>query len=585
MQEQNTHAALGMPSFVIQSSCEPPEFAVEYNGAGQFRVQVGSVYFGWFEDSRANIKAVLVLLREMYALETGERIFTEEILAELVGSANRQAVDQHMKGYRDADGQILAYLQRHRKVDASVVELVWKVFSEDPYASLSRMTRQANAEYTGETPLNEANVRDALSQVSGYRVWPKMLKGLAKGQAHYNEAYLLERLLMLLSEQCDAVEPVCGLPEGLEMSELPGCEAHGESLFDKVKVAKLLTEQLDTWFSESADVAGLHTQLSGAWEGASGLLLLAFVLYSSGLSYAVIGGWMGVDPSTVCRWLTPFSAWGWMWLTQQRFAFSGQVAVDEKHLSIAGEVFYLFAAVDCLTRLPLHLAFYPSNSGEYCRMFLLELKRKGYRPHVVVTDGWDAYIEAILVVFPSAKHMLCRFHLIRSVFRRLRKLKLFDADIGKLVGNLFHSDDPRTVRRRVEALRDTLAALGKEWVVEGLLAKLEQVMPAVGNPGPWPSTSNAAEWFFRNFEHRVYLVKGPVQDEKSAHKLTGLFVVGYLFRMGLHGQACPLERAQVDVSFIPFYHLVNRPKLSKLQELIAAQYTDGLSGQHAEKQA
>jgi hypothetical protein len=342
---------------------------------------------------------------------------------------------------------------------------------------------------------------------------------------------------------------------------------------------------LDLWFSESADVPTLGKQVSGAWEGTSGLLLLAFVLFSSGLSYAVIGGWMGVDASTVCRWLTPLSAWGWMWLSQQRFVCSGQVTVDEKQITIAGEVFYLFAAVDCLTRLPLHLAFYPSNSGEYCRMFLLELKRKGYRPYAVVTDGWNAYIETIQAVFPHAKHLLCRFHLIRSVFRRMRKLKLFDAEIGKLVGHLFHSDAPRTVRRRVGALKDTLSALGKEWVVEGLLAKLEQVMPAVGNPVRGPSTSNAAEWFFRDFERRVYLLKGPFQDEKSAHKLTGVFVIGYLFRMGLHGQACPLERAQVDVSLIPFYHLVNRPKLSQLQELIAAQYTASLSGQHAEKLA
>ena len=41
-----------------------------------------------------------------------------------------------------------------------------------------------------------------------------------------------------------------------------------------------------------------------------------------------------------------------------------------------------------------------------------------------------------------------------------------------------------------------LANIGIAWVIEGLLAKLEQVMPAVGNPERWPSTSNAAEWFF-----------------------------------------------------------------------------------------
>lgn len=87
-------------------------------------------------------------------------------------------------------------------------------------------------------------------------------------------------------------------------------------------------------------------------------------------------------------------------------------------------------------------------------------------------------------------------------------------------------------------------------------------MPAVGNPTRWPSTSNAAEWFFGAYD-RFYRLKGPFQDEKSARKLTGLFVLGYVFRMGLAGQACPLERTQTDVSLIPVYHLINRPKLSK----------------------
>ncbi len=84
--------------------------------------------------------------------------------------------------------------------------------------------------------------------------------------------------------------------------------------------------------------------------------------------------------------------------------------------------------------------------------------------------------------FPHAKHLLCRFHLIRSVFRRMKKITFFDAEISTLLCNLFHSDDPRTVRRRVAKLKEKLAELNKAWVLEGLLAKRKQVMPAVGNP-------------------------------------------------------------------------------------------------------
>jgi transposase-like protein len=403
-----------------------------------------------------------------------------------------------------------------------------------------------------------------------------MLKGLEQGKAHYQEGYLLERLFSLLSEQTAAVESGSILAEGLDVSEVPGSAAMGEPLADRVPLSASFREQVAPLFSRAGDGRSLQQQIMAVWEGPLGVVFLAFVLYSSGLSYATIGSWIGVDASTVCRWLVPVSTWGWMWLQQQRVTFSGQVAVDEKEIKIGGKAWYLCVAVDCVTRFPLHVNIYPSNNGKYCTLFLLEFKLKGYRPYVIVTDGWDAYIEAIHTVFPHAKHLLCRFHLIRSVFRRMRQIKCFDTEISKCLGKLFHSHDPRTVRRRVADLHAKLSKCGKQWVLEGLLSKLEQVMPAVGNPTRWPSTSNAAEWFFGAYD-RFYRLKGPFQDVTSARKLTGLFVLGYVFRMGLAGQACPLERAQTDVSMIPFYHLINRPKLSKLQKLIAEQYDDGCS--------
>ena len=561
-----------------QAGEKQPRLEIERNKEEkQFRVKVGTTYYGWFADTPTNRKAVLVFLREMYDSETGNWVFTEEELAGLFGSANRQAVDCHMKGFRDAEGELLDFLKHKRKVDDDVVELVWQVFCSDPYAGLSSMAAQANASYNGKKPLHNSNIREALSQIGGYKVWREMLKGLEKGQAHYKESYVLEHVFALLSEQAEEVEPVSMFAEGRVVSELQGTEAQGETFAATITtLSESFQAQVAPLFSKAGDVASLQKQVLAAWEGPAGVLLLAFVLYTSGLSYATIGGWMGVHPSTICRWLEPFASVGWMWVQQQRASFSGQVAVDEKHITIGGVTWYLFVAVDCVTRFPLHIAFYPSNNGDYCLMFLLELKQKGYRPYVIVTDGWDAYIEAINTAFPKAKHLLCRFHLIRSVFRRMKQIKFFDAEIGTLLGNLFHSDDPRTVRRRVAKLKEKLAELNKTWVFDGLLAKLKHVMPAVGNPTRWPSTSNAAEWFFRDYD-RFYRLKGPFQHETSAHKLTGLFVLGYVFRMGLAGQACPLERAQTDVSLIPFYHLINRPKLSKLQELIAEQYHDGNS--------
>jgi len=564
----------------------PPTPEVERNAdRSRFRVKVGDVLYGWFQNTPSNRKAVLVLLREMRDESTGRRLFTEQQLAALLGSKNRQSVDGHMQGFRDADYDMGDYLARKRKVDTDVVKLVWKTLCADPFvSSLSELTTRVNMVYTGDKPLSVRNVREALEQVSGYRVWRKMREWLKKGSAHYDEDFLIERLLKLLSQACDEVPEITGTAQDNDVSEMTGTEAQSSDATDGVSMSKAVYERLEALFCpvEAPELAG---RLSHVWGGASGCVMLAFVLYTSGLSYALIGGWLGVDASTVCRWMAPLSLYGLSWLNRQRLCFSGQIAVDEKHITIDGIRWYLFVAVDCVTRCPLHFAFYRSNAEVSCRAFLLELSLKGYRPHVVVTDGWDSYMKAIAAVFPTAAHQLCRFHLIRSVFRRMKQMKFFDADVCKTVKELFQADDPRTVRRRMNALKQTLSKLGRDWIIEGLLSKLEQVMPAVGNPQRWPSTSNAAEWFFRDYERLVYVPKGPFQSKESAEKLTTLFVLGYVLRMGLKGQACPLERAQVDVSRIPLYHLLNRPKMSKLQELIAQQYTDSLSRDHRQKQA
>ncbi len=161
-------AALERGQSQRQASDKQPDVVIEVKEAEkQFRVKIGHTYCGWFMDTASNRKAVVVLLRQMYDSETGEWVFTEEELAVILGSPNRQAVDGHMKGYRDAGGDLLDFLKRQRKVDDAVVESVWQVFCENPYASLSEMTRQANTRYDGQKPLTKANVREALCQIPG----------------------------------------------------------------------------------------------------------------------------------------------------------------------------------------------------------------------------------------------------------------------------------------------------------------------------------------------------------------------------------------------------------------------------------
>jgi hypothetical protein len=306
------------------------------------------------------------------------------------------------------------------------------------------------------------------------------------------------------------------------------------------------------------------------WEGRLGWMLWSLLLYGHGISLSVIGKWVGVDKSTVCRWLSQVADWGWEWLCGVRVCFSGRVSVDEKWIKIQGVWWYLFAAVDSVSGYPLHISLYPSNRGIYCTLFMLELRRLGYIPKVIITDGWDGYLKAIREVFPHAEHLLCRFHVLKSLLRRLREAGVWDPKVWKLARKVFHTSDKRTVRRRVARLRLLLQAVGAEGVIEPFLSKLPKVLPSVGST--WrPSTANGVERFFGAFD-RLYRVKGPFGDVPSAKKHIRLFMLGYVFEQGAKGQACPLEKAGVDVGKLPLYHLLNRPHVRRLHAGMMPEY-------------
>jgi len=59
-------------------------------------------------------------------------------------------------------------------------------------------------------------------------------------------------------------------------------------------------------------------------------------------------------------------------------------------------------------------------------------------------------------------------------------------------------------------------------------------------------------------------------SQASAQKHLQLFMLGYLFTIGSNWQSCPLEKVGYDVSRVPFYHLLNRPNITALKQLMAA---------------
>ncbi len=96
-------------------------------------------------------------------------------------------------------------------------------------------------------------------------------------------------------------------------------------------------------------------------------------------------------------------------------------------------------------------------------------------------------MEAIREVFAGTEHLRCRFHVLKALFRRLHKAKVWEALVWEKARKLFKSEDKRTVVRRVLKLQAMLEAVGKGSIGQRL--------------------------------------KGPFQDEVSARKHVALFRV------------------------------------------------------------
>jgi len=110
--------------------------------------------------------------------------------------------------------------------------------------------------------------------------------------------------------------------------------------------------------------------------------------------------------------------------------FSGTLCVDELHLGHR----VLLLATDPLGDFPVAFALVSANDRDHMRRFLNNLKRHGFSPRVVVTDGSNLYPAVLAELWPDARHQLCVFHVLKDinahVFDALRRLRRRHAGIG-----------------------------------------------------------------------------------------------------------------------------------------------------------
>ncbi|MGH2542993.1 MAG: hypothetical protein ACRDIB_09360 [Ardenticatenaceae bacterium] len=323
----------------------------------------------WFElpDTPANRRGAIILLRGLHRRD-GWPLATDERLAQQLGDADRRHVHNFWAEVEACGSDLAAFLLRRKKVDAEVVARGEQSWKAPPLWTCT----QVLAEFRRRWPehgaqLSEQNIRTAGHQVGFLGVQRSLRRQVAEGEAHDPESFVWQALLEMADAgaQAQAAQtlPVWSLPNTLESVSPSGVEPEPMAVSTDASVAALEDTLLQGDVSPST--------LAQLWEGTTGAMLLAFLLYYHGLSLEVIGRFVGVHKTTVMRWLSPLAQVHWQDAVQhgKRF-FSGTVAIDEKGIKIAGVWWYLLVAVDHVSGFPLHVALLPSNATPSCVLFL-----------------------------------------------------------------------------------------------------------------------------------------------------------------------------------------------------------------------
>jgi len=488
-------------------------------------------YINWLPDTPSNRKAILVMLRSIRDSK-GDSLFTFQDLSVLFGSNNRQAASQHMEDFRDSDSDFLCFLTRKRKVDGVVVEAVTEELKIDPLANMKELKERVNIRLERDD-LTSANMKVAIDQISYQQIKPSLESQIRKGQAHYQEQYLIEEMMKS--------NTTIGERSGIQIPE-----SGGMNLSDPTNMRKLV--------DPNTEIGEVSRPMK--------LVVLCMVLCYHGISLSSLGRWLGVHKTTILRWMVSLAlevfpiVYEWI----KKEVKGSVVYIDEKWLKIRGKWHYWFVALDSRTGLPLVAELLDTKTENACKWIGQKLLDIGKVPKAIITDGMAAY-ESITQVIKGARHVLCHFHYQQTVTRWLKLRFKEDKEIAprkKKMKKVLQADDKRTVKRRLEKLKEENAKEGLgigEWI-EQTQEKFPKLLPSVGSD-KIPRTTNAIERFFRAF-NRFYKVRCGFFSVISAKRELVLFLLVYLFVRQENGKA-PIESIMPEASDMPLYILINDP--------------------------
>jgi len=520
-----------------------------------------------FPDTEKNTRVLWLLLRAIHDPDTGKPLFTHAQIAKAFGYMHRQNIQNFEQEFEKCGGDLLRYLQRKCKVDASVVEAVGDVLRQHPLAPATELCPLVLARLN-RTDLTPANIRTALNKVPCSVIRPILQRQWEQGSFHPKEEVVLELALAALLDTSSS-------PSSSVADTLLALGVNPAAELDEVQeVQQQQAEVAPVLLNARAPLAQIPVKIR--------LMVIAFTLYYWNVPLSRIALWMGVSPSTVLNWVTGLAVALYplihVWILTTVEATS--LAVDEKWLKIGKVWHYWFVAVDEATGLPVAMAVLHTRTTWACCWFLLTVKRLGLRPRAIITDGLIGYASSLRAIVPSAKHVLCLFHHQQGVTRWLRDhaaglSKEVVATLKRKMKRVVQTCDPRTLRRRLARLTTEEGAqdCGLETWVAQTHEKLDRLEPAV-RKNSYPRTTNGIERFFRAFQ-RFYKTRGGFHSVVSAQREVMVFVVGYVFTIQPSTGRAPIEQIVPQARQMPLYQLLNAPFRSGVMNICQAKSVPG----------
>ena len=480
-------------------------------------------------------KYCLILFLRGFKKSSGKQgVFSQEQIARSIPDfegKTRQGIDDHERRFRESGANILHYLTRQRKVDATVIEAVRFEVFQCLLRRISELVVLVN-QRLGRQDLRDANISAALEQISLAEALPVLRSQLAQGIVHYKESYLLKTMMQRFSAEAG------------ELAGLSAPERSGMSVSKLTCVDRLLTP----------DVPVGEVSVSVFW------LVFLMRLFALGTPLRVLAQWCHVHPSTVLRWIVGLALALWPRVNQMLVGTikMTKAYVDEKWIKIRKQWYYWFVVLDADTGLPMYQELLATRSAASVSWLVTQLRRLKQLPRVFMTDGLRSY-QTVFAPLEGVTHVLCRFHQQQGVTRWLKDHFPASTDISErkaAMKRVFQTNDKRTVKRRLARLK----ARAVEWGIEGWIALTEKhlphLLPSVGSRRV-PSTTNEIERFFGVY-NRFAKVRRGFHSVLSAKRELIVFLVVYVFSQQSNGKA-PIEAILPEASRMPLYRIFNDP--------------------------